>query len=92
MYTNREATSTSDTQAVNACTVQEYPSRPQFFNSNCVEEQENGAGAFKVNSHVCTRNGSYSEKEKSKGGGGVRVDVNGEVKLSWKFKKKNIFF
>ena len=25
--------------------VQEYPSRPQFFNLNFVEEQENGAGA-----------------------------------------------
>ena len=27
---------------------------------------------------MCTKNGSYCEKEKS---GGVRVDVNGEVKL-----------
>ena len=25
--------------------VQAYPSRPQFFNLNFVEEQENGAGA-----------------------------------------------
>ena len=32
---------------------------------------------------MCTKNGSYCEKEKSQwgGGGGVRVDVNGEVKL-----------
>ena len=32
---------------------------------------------------MCTKNGSYCEKEKSRGwgGGGVRVDVNGEVKL-----------
>ena len=32
---------------------------------------------------MCTKNGSYCEKEKkvSWGGGGVRVDVNGEVKL-----------
>ena len=30
--------------------VQEYPSRPQFFNLNFVEEQENGAGA---KSRVC---------------------------------------
>ena len=32
---------------------------------------------------MCTKNGSYCEKEKkvSGGGGGVRVDVNGEVKL-----------
>ena len=32
---------------------------------------------------MCTKNGSYCEKEKEKvrGGGGVRVDVNGEVKL-----------
>ena len=37
---------------------------------------------------ICTKNGSYSEKEKSQGGGGVREDVNGEVKLLWKFKKK----
>ena len=29
---------------------------------------------------MCTKNGSYCEKEKSQGGG-VRVDVNGEVKL-----------
>ena len=29
---------------------------------------------------MCTKNGSYCEKEK-KSGGGVRVDVNGEVKL-----------
>ena len=31
---------------------------------------------------MCTKNGSYCEKEKkSQCGGGVRVDVNGEVKL-----------
>ena len=38
---------------------------------------------------ICTKNGSYCEKEKKSrgggggggGGGGVRVDVNGEVKL-----------
>ena len=33
---------------------------------------------------MCTKNGSYCEKEKNSGrggGGGVRVDVNGEVKL-----------
>ena len=30
---------------------------------------------------ICTKKGSYCEKEKSQGGGGVRVDVNGEVKL-----------
>ena len=33
---------------------------------------------------ICKKNGSYCEKEKSQvggGGGGVRVDVNGEVKL-----------
>ena len=28
---------------------------------------------------MCTKNGSYCEKEKESGG--VRVDVNGEVKL-----------
>ena len=28
-----------------------------------------------------TKNGSYCEKAKKGGGGGVRVDVNGEVKL-----------
>ena len=37
---------------------------------------------------MCTKNGSYCEKEK-KSGGGVRVDVNGEVKLLCKF---NFFF
>ena len=33
---------------------------------------------------MCTKNGSYCEKEKKSGwgvGGGVRGDVNGEVKL-----------
>ena len=31
---------------------------------------------------ICTKNGSYCEKEKkSQGGGGVRVDVNREMKL-----------
>ena len=33
---------------------------------------------------MCTKNGSYCEKEKVRGGGGgggVRVDVNAEVKL-----------
>ena len=30
---------------------------------------------------MCTKNGSNCEKEKKVGGGGVRVDVNGEVKL-----------
>ena len=32
---------------------------------------------------MCTKNGSYCEKEKVRGGGGggVRKDVNGEVKL-----------
>ena len=32
---------------------------------------------------MCTKNGSYCEKVKKSGvgGGGVRVDVNGEVKL-----------
>ena len=32
---------------------------------------------------ICTKNGSYCEKEKKewRWGGGVRVDVNGEVKL-----------
>ena len=28
---------------------------------------------------MCTKNGSYCEKEKKSGGGGVRVDVNREV-------------
>ena len=30
---------------------------------------------------MCTKNGSYCEKEKRSGGGGVTVDVNGEVRL-----------
>ena len=30
---------------------------------------------------MCTKNGSHCEKEKKSGGGGVWVDVNGEVKL-----------
>ena len=42
----------------------------------------------KVRGGMCTKNGSYCEKEKKSGEGGggglgvgVRVDVNGEVKL-----------
>ena len=38
------------------------------------EKQSGGMG-------MCTKNGSYCEKEKKSGGGGVREDVNGEVKL-----------
>ena len=36
----------------------------------------------KVRGGMCTMNGSYCEKKKKVrgGGGGVRVDVNGEVK------------
>ena len=44
---------------------------------------------------ICTKNGSYSEKGKKVrggGGGGVKVDVNGEVKLLWKVKKKFFFW
>ena len=37
-------------------------------------EKKSGGGG------MCTKNGSYCEKEKVRGGG-VRVDVNGEVKL-----------
>ena len=39
----------------------------------------------KSGGRMCTKNGSYCEKEKKSvrggGGGGVRVDVNGEMKL-----------
>ena len=45
MCTNQEATSTSDKRAVNASHVQEYSSRPQFFNLNFVEDQISGDGA-----------------------------------------------
>ena len=30
---------------------------------------------------MCTKHGSYCEKAKNRGGGGVRVDLKGEVKL-----------
>ena len=53
---------------------------------------------------MCTKNGSYCEKEKKVsvcvcvgggggggGGGGLRVDVNGKVKLC-ENSKENIFF
>ena len=36
-------------------------------------------GKKSVGRVMCTKNGSYCEKVK--GGGGVRVDVNGEVKI-----------
>ena len=47
---------------------------------------------------ICTKNGSYCEKEKKVGevggggGGGGRVDVNGEVKLFVKIQKIFFFF
>ena len=41
-------------------------------NENKREKKSGGRG-------VCTKNGSYCEKEKKSGG--IRVDVNGEVKL-----------
>ena len=40
---------------------------------------------------MCTKNGSYCEKKK-KSGGGLGVDVNGEVRLLRKCKKKRFFF
>ena len=40
---------------------------------------------------ICKKHGSYCEKEKSHGEG-VRVDVNGEVKLLRKLKKNYFFF
>ena len=51
------------------------------------KERSQGEGS----GSMCTKNGSYCEKEKKVGGGGggVRVDANEEVKLLWKFKKKN---
>ena len=43
---------------------------------------------------ICTKNGSYCEKEKKVGDVGGRVDANREVKLFVKIpnKKKNFFF
>ena len=49
MCTNQGATSTSDTQAVNACTCASISESTTVL-LNFVEEQENGAGA---KSHVC---------------------------------------
>ena len=48
--TNQGATSTSDTQAVNACKCASLSKPTTVLNLNFVEEQENGAGA---KSHVC---------------------------------------
>ena len=45
MGTNQEATSTSDTQAVNACTCARISEPTTVLNLNFVEEQENGARA-----------------------------------------------
>ena len=45
MCTNQEATSTSDTQAVNACTCARISEQTTVFNLNFVEEHENGAEA-----------------------------------------------
>ena len=41
-------------------------------------ENEKKREKVRVEGWMCTKNGSYCEKEKSQG---VRVDVNGEVKL-----------
>ena len=45
MCTNLEATSTSDTQDLNACTCARISEPTTLLNLNFVEEQENGAGA-----------------------------------------------
>ena len=50
--------------------------------SNCENEKKRDKVRWEG---MCTKNGSYCEKKKNAGGGGggrgVRVDVNGEVKL-----------
>ena len=40
-----------------------------------------GGGGGGGSGWMCTKNESYCEKENKVGGGGVRVDLNGEVKL-----------
>ena len=48
--------------------------------SNC-ENEKKKRGKVRGRGGMCTKNGSYCEKAKNRGGGGVRVDVKGEVKL-----------
>ena len=72
--------------APNRCLCIKVANSIDHWVEDCRDVKKAGGGG------ICTKNGSYSETEKSQGGGvgGVRVDVNGEVKLLWKFKKKKI--
>ena len=72
--------------APNRCLCIKVANSIDHWVEDCRDVTKAGGGG------ICTKNGSYSEKEKSQGGGGGggrgRVDVNGEVKLLWKLKKK----
>ena len=66
--------------APNRCLCIKVANSIDHWVEDCRDVTKAGGGG------ICTKNGSYCEKEKKSGGGGgggggVRVDVNGEVKL-----------
>ena len=64
--------------APNRCLCIKVANSIDHWVEDCRDVTKAGGGG------ICTKNGSYCEKEKKVGevgGGGVRVDVNGEVKL-----------
>ena len=67
--------------APNRCLCIKVANTIDHWVEDCRDVTKAGGGG------ICTKNGSYCEKEKKEvgevggGGGGVRVDVNGEVKL-----------
>ena len=59
--------------APNRCLCIKVTNSIDHWVEDCRDVTKAGGGG------ICTKNGSYCEKEKSQGG--FRVDVNGEVKL-----------
>ena len=49
--------------------------------SYCENEEKKEREKVRREVGMCTKNGSYCEKKKKGRGGGVSIDVNGEVKL-----------
>ena len=61
--------------APNRCLCIKMANSIDHWVEDCRDVTKAGGGG------ICTKNGCYCENEKSQGEGGVRVDVNGEVKL-----------
>ena len=62
--------------APNRCLCIKVANSIDHWFDDCKDVTKAGGGG------ICTKTGSYCETEKKvRGGGGVRLDVNGEVKL-----------